>query len=358
MSGLPVGKPGDEGGRLAVHPDRLRHNAAELRRLFGRELICVVKGDGYGLGVRTVARALADGGEKHMAVASAAECAAVLTTVSEADVMVMRPELGLDPGGVATHASIVLGWHTLGALRRQSFTGPVRVQVEVECGVGRGGIPVHELAEALAWTRDDDRVRVTGLLAHFPQVLAPGMRAQTLDLLRRAEDTIGALVSIGGSDALRWAHEAPTHWPVRVGRALYGVAPRWLAPHDLRSAWAWTCRAYPLARPGSTGYRARELAPGSPVHLGVGFAGGLPTQAADRWPILVAGRPYLIVEVFMLSSVALPVEPDAPAAGAAEALLSGESPDGAVSVRDIAAALGMPTTAILTAPRPTVRIPA
>jgi hypothetical protein len=94
------------------------------------------------------------------------------------------------------------------------------------------------------------------------------------------------------------------------------------------------------------------------MHLGVGFVGGIPTQAAGRWPVLVAGLPYIIVEVFMVSSVALPLEVDVPAEAAVEALLTGESSDGVVSVRTVARALGVPTTAVLTAPRPITRISA
>jgi alanine racemase len=326
---------------------------AELRRRFGRDLTCVVKGDAYGLGLATVVTALSRRSERAFAVGTFREAAQVAQLVDDPSIVVMGPELGLDADGLGQdpQAVMIVGRHTLDDLRHRPPVRMLRVQIEVDCGVGRGGVPVDDLIDVSAWVADRPDISIAMLAAHFPPDIPDARRIAILDSLVRAEESLCACVSIGGSDVLRWADQAPAHWPVRVGRSLYGIAPRWLTEHGLVPAWAWTCDAFGLARSPTTGYRARQGLAANAVHLGVGFADGLPPQAGGRWPILVDGHLYVIDEVFMLSSIAVQVDKEIAVGDRRQALLSGQMDDDAMQIRTIAEKLGLPTTAVLMVPR-------
>lgn len=313
----------------------------------------MVKGDAYGLGLGTVVTALSRRSERRFAVGTFREASQVAQLVDDPSIVVMGPELGLAAGGLGPDPQVVttVGRHTLDDLRRRPPAQMLRVQIEVDCGVGRGGVPADDLIDLSAWIAGRPDISIATLAAHFPPDIPDARRVAILDALVQAEESLCAGVSIGGSDVLRWADQAPAHWPVRVGRSLYGIAPRWLTEHGLVPAWAWTCDAFGLACLPTTGYRTRLGPATNAIHLGVGFADGLPPQAGGRWPILVDGHPYVIDEVFMLSSVAVPVDKEIPVGDRRQALLSGQMDDDATQIRTIAGKLGLPTTAVLMIPR-------
>src|SRR6266568_8256352 len=70
-------EPPPRGGTMRVFPDRLQHNADVLRRTYGPQMIAVIKGDGYGLGLVTCASVLTSAGIRVMAVGSIVEAALV-----------------------------------------------------------------------------------------------------------------------------------------------------------------------------------------------------------------------------------------------------------------------------------------
>jgi alanine racemase len=349
------------GGRVTVFPARVRRNADAIRRGFGRELICVVKGDAYGHGIDAIAPALAGAGYRAYAVASAQEHSRVRAACGDAEVMILRPEFGSwqpfppDPTG---RTSAVVGARTFAAVREHHRDDPAEIQLEIDCGIGRGGVPAADVCEAVRRTHRSGGVTITGLVAHFPGQLPREERLFIVDQLRRAEELgrdRGMVVSIGGSDALRWAQDAPPHWPVRVGRMLYGAAPAWLSCHELAASCSWSAEAYILPATRTAGYASRELSPAAPAHIAVGFAHGLPPAAAGAWPVRIAGHWYRIGEVFMMSSLAYPAGAALSPGTCAEALLCGQSDHDCVPVRAVADALGWSTTAVLLAPRPASR---
>jgi alanine racemase len=321
----------------------------------------VLKGDGYGFGAGLCAPVLAAAGFSCFAVGTPQEAAAVRAAGAWGRLIVLQP------GQMQTVPEVPdIEW-TVGdiditeLLRRRPQAVRVRVHVEVDFGVGRGGVAPADLDDVLgvlAYRRD---IEVVGLAGELPAAPEPALLTEALACLvagrRHCPD---AMVHVGGSDVVRWAHLIPEA-AIRVGRLLYGVVPRGL-PQTLADglvpAWAWQALACPFPRPPRIGYAHRQPPRGTPARLDVGYADGLPVQAAGRWPVKAGGTPYLIHEVFMLASIAYPVDPDTTLDGPAEATLSGRSDTAEVPIRSISKELAVPTTAILTCPRSPRRVQA
>jgi hypothetical protein len=67
--------------------------------------------------------------------------------------------------------------------------------------------------------------------------------------------------------------------------------------------------------------------------------------------VLIDGYPYVIREVFMLSSVAYPTGDELPPGTSATALLSGQCDRYCLPTRQVSESLGVATTAVLMYPR-------
>lgn len=345
-------RPTGRGGRVVVYPERLWRNAVRLRRAYGPRLIAVVKADGYGLDAATCAPALVRAGIHMIAVGSLAEAHRIRAFGAAGRLII------LDATNITADDDVE--W-LVGRIESERLIttphaiGQTRIHVDVDFGLGRGGVPTDEADEMLAALVGHPAVTVVGLAGHLPaspSEAAVRCALATLNRLRRRAPN--AIVHIGGSDVLRWHQIAAGAW-IRLGRPLFGLPPRFrLAGRaaDVTPAWAWQATATALQPPAAVGYRGAPPPAGTPVRLDVGYADGLPPQAAGRWPVLVDGHLYLVHEVFMLSSLAYPADGSGLAPGTtAVALLSGRCGRHEVSARRISTALGIPSTAALTCPR-------
>jgi len=349
-----AGQPPPRGGALRVYPDRLRRNAEVLRRTYGSQMIAVIKGDGYGLGLVQCAAVLASTGIRVMAVGSIVEAARVRAAGVNVRLIVLD-SAGLLLGSRDTDAEWLVGQIGIGCLVARGMTGSrPRIHIEIDFGVGRGGVPADQADETLCALLRCPTVKVVGLAGHLPANPSEGAVREALTTLGRLRRRCPeAVAHLGGSDVLQWHRPTPTAW-VRIGRPLYGIMLRNLHAGDgacVIPAWAWQADATAYQPTRSVGYRNAQPPDGTPVRLGVGYADGLPPQAARHWPVLIEGRPYTIYEVFMLSSIAYPTGDELRPGASATALLSGQCERYCLPARQISESLGVATTAVLMYPR-------
>jgi alanine racemase len=237
----------------------IEHNARRLTPP-GARLCAVVKADGYGHGAVPAARAALRGGASWLAVATAAEAAA------------------LREGGIGPEVRVlVLGALTAGELRTaldaraevvawsEAFldaAGP-RVHIKLDTGMGRLGTRDAGEAARLAERAGD---RLAGLMTHFATADERGdaffgeqlerFRAWAAPLRRDGVD----LHAANSAATLREA--AARFDVVRCGIGLYGLDPfhEDAAAHGLRPAltWrSWVAAVKPCAPGESAGYARR-----------------------------------------------------------------------------------------------------
>jgi len=297
---------------VEVHAAHLRHNTGEVARAAaGQPILAVIKNNGYGLGVTTVARLL----EPERAIAGFAvvkrhEAEAVRDAGVKKPVLLMGP-VGADEIPDLHRRSIMPMVYTpVGdALERAATAAgrPVRVHVCVDTGIGRVGVP-HEQAEPLIRDLAGRRgVQIDGVMMTFTEDLEFDR-----EQLRRFEALTGRLraggVAIGRRHAAStytlFQHPDATLDMVRPGMALWGLYPepafRTQGRLDLRPAVALRARvAYvkKLAAGTSAGYSRAFMATEDTwvATVPVGHADGWPRIAAKGASVRIGGRRFPVV---------------------------------------------------------------
>jgi alanine racemase len=311
---------------LAASPDRaaavvdldaVAGNVAALRQhVGGRDLMAVVKADGYGHGIVESARAARLGGATWLGVALLDE-ALVLRAAGDTGPVLSwlavpgeRYAAGIEAGvelsvyGVEQLAEIVAAAE--GAGQR------ARVQLKVDSGLGRGGASLDDwpaLVEAARSAQRAGRVEVTGVWSHLAcsdQPDHPSVAAQTKAFGEAVDDATSAgleprhqhLANSGAVLAL------PDTWGtlVRPGISVYGISPfaDGRSPVDLRPAMTLVARLamvkhLPAGHGVSYGHTYVTERPTRVGLVPLGYGDGIPRHASNAAAVWVGGdnRPVL-----------------------------------------------------------------
>lgn len=293
---------------LYVNLEQLRRNVRTLLgELEGKELVPVLKGNAYGLGLERIGRELAAFEEIHtLAVAQVSEGAALRDAGVEKDILVL--------GGVperllvtAAELDLTLPVWRLGVLPQlarlgQNLGRPVKVQVKVETGLHRVGLtPGAELSALLEeWRAARPWVTVTGAYSHFADL---GDRERTGEQVRTYLSGVEQL-EVGGME-IPFRHisasAASEYFPeyrldgVRIGRRLYMDHPTEpLGTIGEVASWrTWVTNLRELKAGDALGYggHVRMERDGTVATIAVGYGDGLsPELVGANGPVLIRGR--------------------------------------------------------------------
>ena len=314
---------------IAVDPDAVTANAAALRTLVDGPALCaVVKADGYGHGSIEVAHAALAGGATWLAVALVEEghvlrdagidVPVLVLSEPPPDVMAEALDAALTPT-LYTHEGID---SAIEAVRRRPGTGPWQVHLKVDTGMHRVGAhptDVLSLAERIAAAPE---LELGGTFTHLAVADEPE-RPETDAQLDRYEGVLAQLEQHGIDPGLRHAansagaiaHPRARYDLVRVGIALYGVAPAAALADEVQLAPAMSLRAEvtlvkQLQAGDGVSYGLRHVfdRPATVAVVPLGYADGVPRRLGTAGgQVLIGGvrRPIrgvvtmdqLIVEV-------------------------------------------------------------
>ena len=299
---------------IVVDLDAIRHNVATLKRhVEGRQMMTVVKADGYGHGMLSVARAARDGGADWLGVAFLEEAMALRADGDGGRILCWlavpgedyRPAIAADVD-VTAATTDQLAEITAAA---RAADRPARVQLKVDTGLSRGGSTVAAwpgLVAAAAKAEADGALTVTGVWSHLASSDLPqhpandAQEAAFRDALRVAEEAglrpeVRHLCNSAGALLRRSA------WfdMVRCGIASYGLSP---APQvatcaDLGLVPAMTARSrlavVKRVPPGAGVSYGHTYVTSAETTLGVvpvGYGDGVPRHGSSAAPVLAAGR--------------------------------------------------------------------
>ncbi len=353
MSGRPT--------RATIDLGAIRANFAEARRCAGkRELIAVVKADAYGHGAPRVSQALAEAGCRQFAVTTVAEGAELRDAGLREPILVLggaceaeEPEAAaaLDLTPAVFHAAQLAPLAAAARARER----PLGVQVEVDTGMRRIGVPPEDALELLEAIARESALRLEGVYSHLARAdepdLTPSLEQlrQLSELLERACDRgiepglVHVVNSAGLLAGAALLEPLPAQDAARPGLMLYGARP---APHfavDLQPAMRLETKVVQLraAKQGDpVGYGAEFRAPRDTriATLPLGYEDGVPISAGGRGCVLIGGRRLPIAGRVSMDFIAIDVG-DAPVEIGAEAILFGGAQGGAtLSVEEAAAA--------------------
>jgi alanine racemase len=311
---------------IEVHAANLRANAAAVHARVKRPILAVVKNNGYGAGVATVARAL----EPLEAIAGFAvvklhEAHALRDAGIRKPILLMGP---LDATEITDAARQRIALMVYTSIAREldraaaAIGRTIDVHVCVDTGLGRVGVPHAQAPELIRSLARAKGVRIAGTMMTFTED-----EAFDREQLRRFTSLAGSLKADGvrlgplhaASSYTLFQHPDATLDMVRPGMVLYGIYPeakfRAVGALDLKPAIALKARvAYvkQLQAGDSAGYNRAYMAK-SPVWIAtlpVGHADGLPRVAAKGGRVRIGGALYPIVASVSASHTIVEIGPE------------------------------------------------
>lgn len=338
-----------------IDPSAITANVRHLKRLTGAQIIAVVKANGYGHGAAGSARAALEGGADRIGVADIDEAMALRRAGILAPILAWLHAPGASFAEAASR-HVELGISSFDQLQRAAATAspdrPVAVQLKLETGLGRNGVPPADwgvvFAEAARLERDG-RIAVEGLFSHVSNTTPEDDRAA----LRAFESGIAAAASVGLHPSLR--HIAATHAAialpesrlgcVRIGVGLYGLSPfagRSSAELGLRPAMTLRAtvaavRRVPAGQGVSYGYAHRTERETTLALVPLGYYDGIPRAASGRGPVWINGARFTVAGRVAMDQFVVDVG-DHPVAVGDEVVLFGDPAFGVPSADDWAEA--------------------
>ncbi len=325
--------------RVLISRSALLHNAALIRRsLHDRVRICaMLKADAYGHGADLVADTLcnysisaADARPAVDAVAVATIDEAAALPILEATVLVVRPvenlfigrqrekiDEAVENGWVLTLASPAaaddLARVAMGRGKRAS------VQVMVDTGMTREGVPLDRLDDLLHKIQSRASLHLAGICTHLANGEKPN-DAWSIEQIARFRHGTDPITSAMPGRFLRHAANSggvffspDSHFDmVRPGIAFYGIDPggRPDPSRALRPVLKWTAPlicVQSVQKGTPVGYGQSWVAPRE-TRIGlipVGYADGYPRCLGGRALVMLAGRPAPVVGRVSMDSMTI-----------------------------------------------------
>ena len=321
-----------------VDLEAIRHNVRRLMRDLpaGAVHCAVVKADGYGHGAVPAAGAALEAGSTWLGVATAPEAEELRAAGFTAPILIFGPltGAGLERAGAA--CAEVVAWSE--PFIAEAVRLGVRVHVKYDTGMGRLGVPRHEVVEFCEHAEAGGVL--SGLMSHFATADEADTSFFELQLARFTE-LAGTLKERYPGLICHTANSAATlrgpraHFDmVRTGIAMYGLAPANEDPFKdgLRPAMklaSYIAGVREAATGDSVGY-GRTFVAEEPTRIGIvpiGYADGVRRALGNRAEVLVAGRRCPIVGRISMDQMTVRLPDDWGAPGD-EVVLFGAAGDG------------------------------
>lgn len=358
----------DHDAWLEIDLAALASNGRVLRQATPRsaELGILVKAEAYGHGLVMAARTAASAGADRLIVATLSEGIAIREAGLTLPVLVVYPvpapaiataaraDLSVAVSGSESARALADAWRR----DRPATGGRVRVHVEIDTGMGRGGTSSDGLVDVLTTLRAVPGIEVTGVWSHLADGTDPEVSAVQVARLQAALSLASAS---GLADITRhlvasdgfFAETAPVLDLARIGLAFYGelgLHPRIAAGRAEAAAAlqpAITVKAHPvrieLVATGSTvGYGGewRAERPSFIATIPLGYADG---WKRSLWPgaeVLVRGQRAPLVGRVSMDSICVDVTDVGPMALDTEVVLLGAQGSDRITVNELAARAG------------------
>jgi alanine racemase len=297
---------------LEIDLDALRHNLEVLRDLAGDVPVRpVVKADAYGHGAVPVARALETAGVDGFCVATFDEAMELRDAGIAGPLLVLYPiPAALAPEAARAGVSVTAGDTAL-LLELVSATGELgpterlEVELEVETGLGRGGLSGDPLIEAARTIMAARGLRLVGLWTHLQAVEDPVLTERQLERFEAASANLAA-----GGAPLPPRHVAAsaavlgggigTYGGIRPGLAIYGLVPDELEAVELPAATRTAL--HPVMALYARPVRVEDLPEGWGISYGPTFRTARPSRIAtlplgygDGWSRRLSNRAVALV---------------------------------------------------------------
>ena len=295
--------------RAHIHLDRLTHNLRLLQNLVGtRPMWPAIKANGYGHGMEIVARHLLDSGYDTICVAHVSEAMTLVDAGLHANYLLLSATLPEHSEAIVAYgcepAVCTMEMVESLAVEAEKADRQISVHLMVDTGMGRIGVTPSEVQSFLARCQAFPRLRVRGLMSHFP---CADEKDKTIsrEQIRQFRD-LATLARSYGVEICHLANSAgildlPDSYfdAVRPGIAIYGLRPsREIANplvNELQPVLEWKTqitmlKEVPSGVGLSYGHSFHTTQPSLIATIPLGYGDGFNRNLSNRVEVLVGGE--------------------------------------------------------------------
>jgi alanine racemase len=273
---------------LEVDLEAIRNNVNRLCEITGKQVMAVVKANGYGHGLVPVAQAAVEAGATWCGVARLEEALVLRQAGLVCGILV----LGYTPPArireaIANRISVTVYDEDIGsqyARMAQSSIDCLSVHVKVETGMGRLGIDASQAPSFIHWLNTQARLRVEGIFTHFaradeldesPTIQQIEIFQQMLESWRKINGAKPLIHASNSAAALNFPQAS--YDMLRIGNALFGLdpSPETPLPQGFKPALTWKAHLVSI----------KQLPPGH----GVSYGSIYTTQSHERIGVIPVG---------------------------------------------------------------------
>jgi alanine racemase len=296
---------------IEVNLTALDHNMQALRRMVGPAcgLCPIVKADAYGLGGPRVGKRLAFAGAQMLAVYTPEQAAELLNAAIGCPILVLMPvreiarvdEIYRGLTSDKVHLTVHDAGHVADLIAiTERYGMSIKVHLEIDTGMSRGGCGVHEAPAVLERIAACRRLTIAGVFTHFANAEADiEFTNRQLKIFERFLSEhghrLGPECHIHAANSFATLRHARFHKSmVRIGLAWAGYGAEWMAGDellkgaaDLRPIVAWRSRVV----------QSKHIETGTPVGYGSRWSAKRPTTLglvpvgyADGYPMNLGAR--------------------------------------------------------------------
>jgi alanine racemase len=319
--------------RACINLETLKENLNSVRRSVpeGTAICAAVKANAYGHGVLRVAQALRDSGVEVLGVSSPFEGEELRNGGDRGRILLFGPTIPEEVPLTLTAElePMVTGELYLDAIEEAvmnvSLTGPIRVHLKIDTGMGRVGCRPEEavgLARRIAANPD---MELAGTTTHFPS--ADSEDSDDIEFTRkqgrileaaaqeiRAAGIHPGVIHAANSGGIALSPET-SFGMVRPGIALYGYGPRLRSGQPLKPVMELKTRITAIKKinAGATVSYGRTWK--SPrecwiATLPVGYADGYSRLLSNKAQVLINGTRYPVAGTVCMDQIMVDLGPD------------------------------------------------
>jgi len=344
---------------IVVDLDAIADNVAALKSRAQRPLMAVVKADGYGHGLVPSAAAAVRGGADALGVTVIEEALALREAGITVPILAWLTGSGEDLTAALTQ-DVSLSAASLWMLDEvadaaQACGLVAQVHLKIDTGLSRGGAHVADwpdLVAAAAAAQAVGHLKVAGIWTHFAYADTPGHPTIAAQLAVfdeageiAARDGLGDVPKHVANSAATLTLPQARYDMVRPGIAVYGLDPMGGDPLSYGLRPAMTVQAavtlvkrVPAGSGVSYGHEYTTDRPSTLAQIPVGYADGIPRNATNVGPLLLAGVRRRIAGRVCMDQFVVDVGDDPVQAGET-AILWGPGTAGEPTAQDWATAL-------------------
>ena len=278
----------------------LRHNLRALAALTAApEIMPMVKANAYGHGMIESARVFAAAGASWIGCANVHEGVALREAGITLPILLLSGFLTEEVPAVIEHGlTLTLSSREearLVAARARRHRKPLQVQVKIDTGMGRMGVPLSEAGALVRQVWKEDSLTLAGIYSHFASADSDlAFTRQQWEKFESIPSPAGIPRHICNSAGLLALPSAAGDM-VRTGVAAYGISPLPRFQSLLRPALSWKTRlvhtrTVPRGTPisyGCTFHAPRKMKIGVAA---AGYGDGIFRSLSNRGEVLVGGK--------------------------------------------------------------------